>query len=33
MRGGAANTLACVALAIFTSAPRDPVRVAPAPVD
>jgi len=31
--GGAALTLAGVALAQFTSAPRDPVREAPAPVD
>ena len=31
--GGAAITLAGVALAQFTSAPRDPVREAPAPVD
>jgi len=30
---GAAITLAGVALAQFTSAPRDPVREAPAPVD
>ena len=31
--GGAALTLAGVAIAQFTSAPRDPVREAPAPVD
>ena len=30
---GAAITLAGVALAQFTSSPRDPVREAPAPVD